>query len=310
MAATTENSCPVQAFEKKTGQSAPVCSECISGSIHKGLPKGTIEKVHGLDTYIIGNRETPRGIIVMYSDIFGHALPNNKLIADAYAASGEWLVYMPDFFLGDPAPLKFADVAIPVDQTKQSSLSFFTGLLVSMPSVIAWMMRHKEGPTSSTCNEFLEKLRRETFPTSKKIGMVGMCWGGRYTSRAAQEKYMITIEAADGSSSKVALIDAGVALHPSNMVVPEDVRGMVVPVSFGWGEKDTSAKIELCDKIKKVHTEDAKAAGGKAATEIEHKIYTPGRHGFAVRGNPDDPAEKKCLEESQAQVLAWFDKWL
>ena len=30
----------------------------------------------------------------MYSDIFGLPLPNNRLIADAYAASGEWLVYV------------------------------------------------------------------------------------------------------------------------------------------------------------------------------------------------------------------------
>ncbi|KXJ87217.1 Alpha/Beta hydrolase protein [Microdochium bolleyi] len=299
MAAAQEN----KAYKDKTNKSAPICSECVSGSIHKGLPKGTIEKVHGLDTYIIGNRANPRGIIVMYSDIFGHALPNNKIIADAYAASGEWLVYMPDFFEGDPAPLKFADVAIPVDQAKQSSLSFYTGLLASTPSLVAWMMRHKDGPTNSTCVDFLAKLRRETLPTGKKIGMVGFCWGGRYASRAALEKNMISVD-----SAPVPLVDAAVALHPSNMVVPEDVEGMVVPFSFGWGEKDTNTKIELCAKVKEVHAQDAKS--GKKVPEVEHKIYTPGRHGFAVRGNPDDPAEKKCLEDSLAQVLTWFDKWL
>jgi hypothetical protein len=39
-------------------------------------------------------------------------------------------------------------------------------------------------------------------------------------------------------------------------------------------------------------------------------VYQPGRHGFAVRGNPDDPEERKCLEDAEAQVLAWFDRWL
>ncbi|KAH7024366.1 dienelactone hydrolase [Microdochium trichocladiopsis] len=305
MAAATENkeNCPIQAFKDKTGQDAPVCTQCISGSIHKGLPKGTIEKLHGLDTYVIGNRESPRGIIVMYTDIFGLSLPNNRLIADSYAQSGEWLVYVPDFFEGDHAPLKFADVAIPVDAAKQSKLSFFTGLLMTAPSGISWLMRHKDGPTDKTCMDFLESLRRETLPTGKKIGMVGMCWGGRYSSRATLEKYMISVD-----DKRVPLVDAGVALHPSNMVLPDDAQNMVVPFSYGWGEKDTNTKIELCGKVKELQAEEAKA--GRKVPEVEHKIYTPGRHGFAVRGNPDDPAEKKCLEDSVQQVLTWFDRWL
>ena len=62
--------------------------------------------MHGLNTYIVGKRTNPRAIIVIYSDIFGLPLPNNKLIADGYAASGEYLVYLVDFFKGDPVPLK------------------------------------------------------------------------------------------------------------------------------------------------------------------------------------------------------------
>jgi len=84
--------------------SDPACSECIKvrslsqscsqsltkpqGTIHAGQPVGKEEQVHGLNTYVVGNRQNPRGIIVVYSDIFGLKLPNNKLIADAYAKSG------------------------------------------------------------------------------------------------------------------------------------------------------------------------------------------------------------------------------
>lgn len=39
--------------------------------------------IHGLNTYVTGNRIKPRGMTVVYSDIFGLPLPNNKLIADA-----------------------------------------------------------------------------------------------------------------------------------------------------------------------------------------------------------------------------------
>jgi dienelactone hydrolase len=274
----------------------------IQGTIHKGLPQGKEEAVHGLNTYIVGNRDNPRGIIVIYSDIFGLALPNNKLIADAYAKSGEWLVYLPDFFKGDPMGLKFADVAIPVDKSKQSGLSFFTGMLASAPSLVMWFGRHKVGPTSKTCVDFLTALRRET-PSSRKIGIVGMCWGGKYALRAGREKEMVEID-----GEKKPLVDAAVALHPSNLVLPEDVEDLVVPTSCGWGLEDSNTKIETKQKVEEVHAKSK--AAGKKLPEIEHLVYKPGRHGFAVRGNPDDPQERKCLEDSLTQVLNWFERWL
>ncbi|KAF3919557.1 hypothetical protein ABW20_dc0102424 [Dactylellina cionopaga] len=278
------------------------CEQCISGSIHKGLPQGTEEVVHGLNTYVIGNRTSPRGIIVLYSDVFGLELPNNKLIADSYAKSGEWLVYMPDFFKGDPMTLKFADVAIPVDQAKQSSLSFYTGLLALAPSLVMWMTRHKAGPTTQICMDFLGALKRET-PKTQKIGIVGFCWGGRYAFQAAQEKHMIKI-----GEESVPLVDAAVALHPSNLALPEDAEKLVVPFSCGWGQEDTNTKIELKGKVEQIVAKEKEA--GRAVPEVVHQVYKPGRHGFAVRGNPENPQEKKCLEDSVTQVLDWFNKWL
>jgi dienelactone hydrolase len=258
--------------------------------------------IHGLNTYVIGNRVNPRGIIVVYSDIFGLLLPNNKLLADAYAKSGEWLVYLPDFFKGDPVQLKVADVLIPVDAAKQSSFSKYTGLLASAPSFVLWAMRHKEGPTHKTCVDFLESLRRAT-PRSRKIGMVGFCWGGRYAIRAGQESSMIELDGV-----KVPLIDAVAVMHPSNLALPRDVEAPVVPVSYGWGLEDFGVKIEQKSIVEDVHTKAKKA--GRKVPEMEHKVYKPGRHGFAVRGNPDDPLERACLEDSHTQIMNWFEKWL
>lgn len=89
---------------------SPHVADSLKGTIHAGLPQGTIEPLHGLDTYIIGNRTNPRAIIVIYSDVFSHNLPNNKLIADSYAKSGEYLVYMPDFFEGTKCFKTFTQV--------------------------------------------------------------------------------------------------------------------------------------------------------------------------------------------------------
>lgn len=272
----------------------------MKGTIHKGQPVGQEELLHGLNTYIIGNRTSPRGIVVMYSDIFGLELPNNKLIADAIAKSGEWLVYLPDFFKGDPVQLKLADLLIPVNAEQQSSLCKYTGLLASAPSFIMWMTRHKAAPTDKICMDFLQSLRRAT-PKSQKVGMVGFCWGGKYAIRAGLRDNMIDIDGA-----KVPLVDAVVALHPSHVNLPDDVASLAVPVSFGWGQEDTAVSIEMKGKIEKIHS----SSGTTVVPVMEHKVYTPGRHGFAVRGNPDDPRERACLEDSITQILTWFGKWL
>lgn len=255
-----------------------------------------------MNTYVIGNRTNPKATIVVYSDIFGLGLPNNKLIADAYAKSGEYLVYLPDFFKGDPVGLKVADLLIPVDEKKLGTFTKYTGILASAPSFVMWMTRHKQGPTDKTCMDFLESLKRAT-PKNQKIGMVGMCWGGRYAIRATLESKMIDIDGV-----KTPLVDAAVALHPSNLVLPEDVQLPVVPVSIGWGVEDIAVSYKLRGDIDDIHAK-AKESGEKVP-EIEHKSYLPGRHGFSVRGNPDDPQERKCLEDSLTQVLDWFKKWL
>ena len=258
--------------------------------------------MHGLNTYVVGNRTNPRGIIVIYSDIFGLLLPNNKLIADAYAKSGEWLVYLPDFFEGDAVPLKIADVLIPTDAAKQSAFAKYTGILAGAPSFVMWMTRHKEAPTNKVCMDFLQALRRAT-PKGQKIGMAGFCWGGKYAIRAGLESNMIEIDGA-----KVPLVDAAVGLHPSHVAIPGDVEALVVPVSYGWGLEDTAVNIEQKAKVEEIHARVRQA--GSNLPEMEHKVYKPGRHGFAVRGNPDDPLERACLEDSVTQVLTWFDRWL
>jgi dienelactone hydrolase len=273
----------------------------MKGTIHSGQPKGTRETIHGLDTYVIGNRTNPKATIVIYSDVFGIPLPNNRLIADAYAASGDYLVYLPDFFEGDPLALKIADVLIPAKA--KSTLGMFTGMLANMPGFLMWQSRHKAEKTDQVCVSFLQKLRRAT-PASQKIGMVGMCWGGKYALRAGRECNVIALD--DGT--KTPLVDAVVVLHPSNLVLPADVENIVVPFSCGWGEHDIAVPLKQKEEIEKYYAEAKKA--GKKVPELEHKIYRPGRHGFSVRGNPNVPEERACLEQSEKQVLEWFGRWL
>ena len=130
-----------------------------------------------------------------------------------------------------------------------------------------------------------------------------MCWGGRYAIRAGLGSN--AIETDEGMKP---LVDAVVALHPSNLVLLDDVRDVVVPVSIGWGVRDSVVSYKMKGQVEEIHTQGREK--GKSLPDIEHKTYTPGRHGFSVRGNPDDPQERKCLEESVTQVLDWFKKYI
>ena len=208
------------------------------------------------------------------------------MIADVYAASGDYLVYLPDFFAGDPMKLKFANVAIPVDASRQSSLSKYSGLLASMPSLLLWLGRHKEEPTWEYCRKFLDALRRDTYG-KVKIGMSGFCWGGRYAIRAGQTSSNIQI-----GGQVVPLVDAVVALHPSNLELPRDVNApsVAVPLSIAWGEDDEMVSIKQRGQIEDIF--EKLSQSGTSLPVVEHRTYKPGRHGFAVRGNPDNPVER------------------
>lgn len=79
---------------------------CATGSLHTGTPTGRIEKLHGLDCYIAepSNGGNPKGVVVIIPDAFGWDLPNNRILADAYAKGGN-RVYLPEFQDGIDIPV-------------------------------------------------------------------------------------------------------------------------------------------------------------------------------------------------------------
>ncbi|KAH8118720.1 alpha/beta-hydrolase [Phellopilus nigrolimitatus] len=80
--------------------------DCCKGVKHSGEPKGTIEKIAGLDTYIatpsyLAAGQPAKGVILFYADVFGPLFINNELIQDYFAEQG-FIVAGIDYFLGDP----------------------------------------------------------------------------------------------------------------------------------------------------------------------------------------------------------------
>lgn len=69
-----------------------------------GSPRGTFTTLHGLYTYTVGPPEgkQAKGVIILIPDAFGLGV-RSKLLADAYATKGNYIVYLPDFMLGQCA---------------------------------------------------------------------------------------------------------------------------------------------------------------------------------------------------------------
>lgn len=74
---------------------------CATGSLHSGTPTGRVYNRYGLECYSAdAPNSRPKGIIVIIPDAFGIALPNNRILADAYAKHTGCTVLLPDFMQG------------------------------------------------------------------------------------------------------------------------------------------------------------------------------------------------------------------
>lgn len=64
--------------------------DCFRAVQHSGNPKGSIETIAGIETYIASpsKSQSPKGIIIFYADVYGPMYINNKLIQDYFAEQG------------------------------------------------------------------------------------------------------------------------------------------------------------------------------------------------------------------------------
>lgn len=190
----------------------------------------------------------PAAAIVLYSDIFGYRGNGTRKIADRLAAEG-YVAVMPDFFAnrsaasGDPADRAFI-------------------LAISRADV-------ERGAASVTA------ALRKRFPSLKKTGAFGWCWGGRFATIAAGDLF------AKGSA---AAADAAVAFHAS-LVAPEEFAAVSRPLLFVNAAADPLFNETL---IAIARSAVARNAARSPPVAVEIKTFEGVRHGFAARFAPND----------------------
>ncbi|KAF2849029.1 dienelactone hydrolase family protein-like protein [Plenodomus tracheiphilus IPT5] len=148
--------------------------------------------------------------------------------------------------------------------------------------VMAFIGRHNKDIRWPQIKQHAQTLKSQY----AKVGTIGFCYGGWAALRLGADP---------------GLIDAVSVAHPS-MVDKSEIDGVKVPVQVLAPEHDVQYTQEL-----KAYTLEVLP---KAGVPFEY-VYFPGLvHGFAARGNPNEPKQKEGLERAKRSAVAWFVEYL
>ncbi|SDP89661.1 carboxymethylenebutenolidase [Rhodoferax sp. OV413] len=209
--------------------------------------------------YVAQPAGKPKGAVVVVQEIFG-VNSHIRSVADGYAADG-YLAVAPDMFhrLQPGVNLGYTpdDIQAGVALKAAAEALGVPTLMQSLQAAVDYA--HQAG----------------------KVGMVGYCWGGLLTWRAA---------------SLVDGLDAAVTYYGGGMTVAAEVaRKPRAPVLSHFGERDHSIVLDSVTNF------------GLAHPEVDARLY-PADHGFNCdqRGAYDGPSAALARERS----LAFFAQHL
>ncbi|KAJ3908782.1 dienelactone hydrolase endo-1,3,1,4-beta-D-glucanase [Lentinula edodes] len=247
------------------------CEHCVKGVTHEGEPAGKWEEINGVNSYVATpSKDYPKDkVIVLLTDIFGPQLINNRLLADDFAANG-FKTVIPDLFSGDPAPVS----------------AFNPG---STWSLTEWFKSHGPKNTRPSIDKIIEGLKKDGVTS---FGVIGYCFGGRYTFDLAF----------DG------IPKAAAVAHPSLLKIPEDLETFAAkataPLLINSCTTDPQFPLEAQAKA------DELLGNGKYAPGYKREFFEGCTHGFAVRGDMSDPKVKAGKEGSFKATVEWMIKYL
>ena len=209
--------------------------------------------------YVAEPKGTPKGAVVVLQEIFG-VNSHIRSVADGYAAEG-YLAVAPSTFqrVKPGVELGYTDE----DMGAGSALKAATEALPE-PAVL------------QDVQAAVEYAAR-----AGKVGIVGYCWGGLLTWRAA---------------AKVSGLSAAAPYYGGGMTAPEEsALQPQVPVLAHFGDNDHWIPLDTVDAFK------------KAQPDVEVHVYASG-HGFNCeqRGSYNAEAAKLAKE----RTLAFFAKHL
>lgn len=290
------------------------CPDCFRGGVVTGDPKGTIETLYGVPTYIAKPQGAPSSssTVVYFTDAFGLDLVNNKVLADAYATATGIRVLVPDIIPGGPMPVWVMDTM----ETAMGSVGLFdiSGQIKRILSLFSALSQfapfmYRARPTiPATFNVCLDYVRRAKadLPAGGKLGLAGFCWGGYLSINLCAQS------AKEGGDER--LVDAAFAAHPSFLSAPDNIVDAVLkfksPLSIAHAENDITLKTPAVEAAEAALRQKAGVGEGENGYNYQIKTYKGASHGFAVRAKSGDEAAARAADEAKEQAIEWFKKFL
>ena len=208
-----------------------------------------------IPAYVAQPKGQPRGGIVVIQEIFG-VNSHIRSVADGYAADG-YLAVAPAIFHRVRPNVELGYT--PDDMTEGMTLKAATESL----------------PSPGAMQDIQAAIKHAA--QAGKVGIVGYCYGGLLTWRAA-----CTLQG----------LSAAVPYYGGGMTTPDEIaRKPKVPVLCHFGDQDKHISVESVEAFKKAHP------------EVEVHLYHAD-HGFICdqRGSYNAPAAKQARE----RTLAFF----
>ncbi|KAL4770372.1 dienelactone hydrolase [Aspergillus nidulans var. acristatus] len=283
------------------------CPDCFTGTVHAGTPSGRITSLHGLQTYVTEPAGVPddeiKGIVIIIPDAFGWEFVNNRLLADKYAESGKFRVYLPDFMKGTAVPAWGLDTIRAVMKTGSlwdwiSKPYHIASALYVFPT---FLIANRPTKSYPIVESFFTSVRQSPEGQKHPIGAAGFCWGGKHTILLAHGASTTITPIDNGSKVKRTLIDAGFTGHPSLLSLPGDIEKITIPVSFALGDLDSNLKGEKIELIKNIVHEKEEVGG-------EVRVYVGAGHGFCVRADTAVEQSDRQAAEAEEQAVEFFRK--
>lgn len=250
-----------------TAEEVALWNNHVFGVSQSGQQVGKVTELgsgkDAIDAYVaVPSGGKPTAAVILFTDIKGWEFNNTRLWADRLAKAG-FLAVLPDFFRGDEVGNDTK--AFISRQPKERVLKDFETVVAAV---------------------------KKSYPSVKKIGQQGFCWGGYYTGIL--------------STGKAPKVDAAVAFHAS-LLKPADIDAITGPVSFQQSDPTLDAQINTTfyNYIEKAFTAK-RAKGGRA-----YITNYPGMpHGYALRGNLSDPAWAKASTTAFDEGVKFLKEYL
>ncbi|KAJ7066777.1 dienelactone hydrolase endo-1,3,1,4-beta-D-glucanase [Mycena belliarum] len=252
-----------------------LCKDCIKGVTHDGAPEGKIEIIGGVECYVgTPTADFPKDkVLLMLTDALGLPLVNNQLLVDDFAKNG-FKTILPDYLHGDPIP---ASVMVGVSDA----------MVGTVFDIGKWFTTHGTADTRPLLDKVIAALKADGVTT---FGAVGYCFGGRYVFDLA----------CDG------VISAAATSHPSLLQIPADLEKYVAtakaPLLINSCTVDSQFPIEAQAQADKIFA--------SFAPGYKREYFEGCTHGFAVRGDLNDPKVKAAKEAAFAVTVEWLLKYL